>query len=155
MDDLEQLQQRLSQPLPEIPTWYLYDPVGIRLFEQITQLPEYYLARIETALLAKHGGPLVRQLGVRRLAELGSGSSQKIVPLLNALPQGSYTLFDVAGDAVRSLAQQLAAQYPKLSVQALQGNFYTDLHLLGPGGGPRLMLLLGNTFANLASELRP
>ena len=38
----------------QIPCKYFYDAEGSALFEKICALPEYYLARTELALLARH-----------------------------------------------------------------------------------------------------
>ena len=41
----------LSAPIPAIPARWLYDLRGSELFDEITQLPDYYPTRVETALL--------------------------------------------------------------------------------------------------------
>ena len=37
---------------------FFYDALGSRLFDAITELPEYYPTRTEAAIFAAHGGPI-------------------------------------------------------------------------------------------------
>src|SRR4051794_28634153 len=63
---------------------FLYDEQGSKLFERITEQPEYYLTRTEAALLAAHADRIREVVGAATLAELGSGSSTKTDILLRA-----------------------------------------------------------------------
>ena len=66
---------------------YLYDRRGSQLFEAICDLPEYYLTRTETAILARHAAEMAACIGAGALLlEPGSGSSRKTRLLLDALP---------------------------------------------------------------------
>src|SRR6202049_4431203 len=70
----------------ELPSKYLYDTVGSRLFDVITALPEYGLTRAEERILRKHAAEIVARLHTPlTVAELGSGSGQKTRGLLEAL----------------------------------------------------------------------
>src|SRR6266571_2018599 len=66
------------------PKWF-YDARGSVLFEQITQLDEYYPTRAEREVLAAHAPDIARITGAKTLIELGSGSSEKTRLLLDAL----------------------------------------------------------------------
>ncbi len=50
--DREELRAALLRTPREIPSRFFYDERGSRLFERITELPEYYQTRTEHALLA-------------------------------------------------------------------------------------------------------
>src|SRR3954469_15915663 len=63
------------------PTWF-YDERGCDLFEQITELDEYYPTRTERAILAAHADEIVEAAGSDTLVELGSGTSDKTRLLL-------------------------------------------------------------------------
>ena len=39
--------------------WLFYDEAGSRLFEEITELPEYYVTRTERGILARHAPEIV------------------------------------------------------------------------------------------------
>lgn len=135
-----------------LPPKYFYDADGSDLFEQITNLPEYYPTRAETAILEAHGHDLVAAVGPEQLVELGSGSSRKTVLLLEAMhAHGSgdaYVPFDVSADAIRGAATSLAEDHPWLEVRGFVGDFTTDLHRL-PRTGRRLVAFLGSTIGNL------
>ena len=49
----------LSRPFKELPPKYFYDERGSQLFEQITELPEYYPTRAERAILEAHAAEIV------------------------------------------------------------------------------------------------
>ena len=56
------------------PTLLLYDTVGLRLFEEITYLDEYYLTNTEIEVLKKHARTIAERLPDQsQLVELGSG----------------------------------------------------------------------------------
>lgn len=58
------------------PIWF-YDRRGSELFENITDLPEYYPTRTETALLAGHGDDFAAAIGPgRAVVEFGAGSAR-------------------------------------------------------------------------------
>ena len=67
-----------------LPPKYFYDAAGSRLFEEITRLPEYYLTRVEAALLDEWAPALMRSLAPHDVVELGSGFSLKTRRLLAA-----------------------------------------------------------------------
>src|SRR4051812_29799712 len=64
------------------PKWF-YDKLGSELFEQITELPEYYPTRAEREVLDSHAAEVAALSRARTLVELGSGSSTKTRLLLN------------------------------------------------------------------------
>src|SRR5471030_1170432 len=70
----------------ELPSKYFYDEVGSALFEQITELEEYYPTRTELGIMEQHAAEMARLLGPRcLLVEYGSGSSVKTRCLLDWL----------------------------------------------------------------------
>src|SRR5947207_1115099 len=69
----------------ELSPKYFYDVAGAKLFEQITELPEYYLTRTELMILREHAADIARLLPERTaLVEFGSGSSRKARILIDA-----------------------------------------------------------------------
>ena len=68
--------QGLSEPQKAIPARWFYDDAGSQLFEDITQLPEYYPTRAETEILTDRCAEFRELIGTRRaVVEFGSGSS--------------------------------------------------------------------------------
>jgi dimethylhistidine N-methyltransferase len=115
----------LSKRPKTLPCRFFYDARGSELFEQITSLPEYYLTRVETAILEAHAAEMLRGIGAGGvLVEFGSGSSRKTEILLNQTPQPSaYVPIDISRSALESAARRLGALYPRVDVRPLVGNF--------------------------------
>jgi L-histidine N-alpha-methyltransferase len=148
----------LRRPLRELPCKYFYDERGSALFEAITELPEYYQTRTETAILEQHAAEVVEARAPRELAELGSGAGRKIRLFLDAMrARGSLEsvlLLEISEGHLRQSVDELQADYPEASVRGIVGDFLHDLEALGPGGG-RLLLFLAGTIGNLhPDELR-
>lgn len=138
------------------PVWF-YDETGSRLFDEITRLPAYYPTRAEAALLAAHADEVVARSGADVLVELGSGTSDKTVHVLDAMEASErlarYVPFDVDGETVRHAADRLVDRYPGLDVHAVVGDFNRHLAEI-PDGGRRLVAFLGGTIGNLAPPAR-
>jgi L-histidine N-alpha-methyltransferase len=130
------------------PKWF-YDAHGSALFEQITDLPEYYPTRAEREILDARATEIAAASGARTLVELGSGSSEKTRLLLDALTGlRAYVPVDVSESALTGAGQALAAERPRLEVHALIADFTRPLELPDTPG-PRLVAFLGGTIGNL------
>lgn len=143
----------LSQKRKSLPCRFFYDTVGSALFERICQLPEYYPTRTERAILERHAPEMLEAAGENiALIELGSGSSCKTRLLLDAAltRQRSlhYTPIDISRDFLRRSAQELLAEYPRLSITALAAEYHDALAVLPDQDGPRLILFLGSNIGN-------
>ncbi|MFF1680752.1 L-histidine N(alpha)-methyltransferase [Streptomyces sp. NPDC058256] len=155
------LRSDVTRGLGASPKWlpprWLYDPLGSELFEQITQLPEYYPTRTERAILTQCSPAVADITGARTLIELGSGSSDKTRLLLNALqerlPGITYAPVDVSASALAQAVAALSTDYPGLTMAPLVADFTTNL-ALPPLPGPRLLAFLGGTFGNLLPDER-
>ena len=138
------------------PKWF-YDARGSALFEQITELPEYYPTRIERALLERGADAIAITSGADMLVELGSGSSAKTRLLLDAFRRAGslrrYVPQDVSEPALRQAMGALAAAYPGVQVHGVVGDFTAHLHLL-PADGHRMVAFLGGTIGNLLPPQR-
>jgi dimethylhistidine N-methyltransferase/ergothioneine biosynthesis protein EgtC len=140
-----------AQPKTLPPKWF-YDELGSKLFEQITELPEYYPTRAEQEILLKRASEIATITKARSLVELGSGSSRKTRLLLDALTaQGTlqrYSPLDVSASALVEAGEALCRDYPALRVTAAVTDFEHDLPLHDEPG-PRLLAFLGSTIGNL------
>src|SRR5438128_731159 len=147
------LREALSRSPREIPCKYLYDDRGSALFEQITQLPEYYPTRTERALLVAQARAIVEAAGGAQLVEmveLGSGAASKTVALLEAALQlggrPRYVAVDISAHALRRTRDILAAARPEVPVEPVLADYTRALHLPAkPEGSRRLALFLGGT----------
>jgi dimethylhistidine N-methyltransferase len=115
----------LSSTPKRIPPKYFYDEEGSRLFEAITQTPEYYPTRCEIEILetqAKEIGRLVPEEAA--LVEFGSGSSRKVRLLLEGLPRlAAYVPVDISPEMLASEAEGLRRDRPDLMVAPVAGDF--------------------------------
>ncbi|RSU78459.1 L-histidine N(alpha)-methyltransferase [Sphingomonas sp. S-NIH.Pt3_0716] len=131
------------------PIWF-YDRRGSELFEDITDLPEYYPTRTETALLAGHGDDFAAAIGPgRAVMEFGAGSARKTPHLLRAINPAAYVPIDISGDFLRASSAELASAFPGLPVLPLVGDFTGALALPDAIDGlPRLGFFPGSTIGN-------
>ena len=95
----------LTRPFKEIPPKHFYDARGSALFEQICELPEYYPTRTERVILEQEAESIIALSGAGELVELGSGSPQKAMILLDAMAEAGtlrrYIPLDVSEQPVR------------------------------------------------------
>ena len=77
-----EVREGLARELKEVKPKYFYDARGSRLFDRITQLPEYYPTRCERAILNRHAPELVRLAGGRGLVDPAPGTASKTRALL-------------------------------------------------------------------------
>ena len=138
------------------PVWF-YDERGSRLFEVITQLPEYYPTRAERALLEEHAASIAELSKADTLVELGAGACDKTRVLLSALQEtGSlarYVPFDVSDEFLRGAATTLSEEFDTLDVHVVIGDFHHHLAEI-PAEGRRMVAFLGGTIGNLTPDQR-
>lgn len=143
----------LSRPQKELPSKYFYDARGSRLFEEITELPEYYLTRTERALLEAVAPELVGSLRPRSLSELGAGGARKTRLILDAMRGAGcaevYQPIDVSAAFLARTAARLRQEYPGLRVEPVVADFNSYLPRDDALPRPRLHAFLGSTLGNL------
>ncbi|MQY28228.1 L-histidine N(alpha)-methyltransferase [Nocardia aurantia] len=148
----------LTATRKSLPSKWFYDVRGSKLFDAITELPEYYPTRTERALLRDRAGEIALAApGVQELVELGSGSSEKTRLLLRAFgARGAlhtYLPQDVSETALREAADWIHTEFPALSVHGVVSDFTSMLGAL-PRRGRRMVVLLGGTLGNFARPQR-
>ena len=115
----------LSATPRAIPAKFLYDARGSALFDEICELPEYYLTRTETRILQQRAGEIGRRAGPGcALIEFGSGSSVKSRLLIEALPElALYAPIDISREHLDATAARLRRDYPALRVEPVCADF--------------------------------
>ncbi|MGN6497776.1 MAG: L-histidine N(alpha)-methyltransferase, partial [Tsuneonella sp.] len=143
--------QGLSEPQKAIPARWLYDDAGSQLFEDITQLPEYYPTRAEREILESRGSEFRELVGPgRAVVEFGSGSSVKTPLLLRAIEPAAYVPLDIAGDFLRAAAEELSHQFPDLPIYPVEADFMRQVELPAEVAGlPKLGFFPGSTIGNM------
>jgi L-histidine Nalpha-methyltransferase len=159
MDDGSDVIESLTQTPKTLSCRYLYDDRGSELFEQITDLPEYYPTRTEQSILDTYVSEIIELTGACELIELGSGSSRKTHTLLTAYGQLDdplhYYPIDVSAGILRATALQLLDSYPQLNVCGVAGTYERALAQLPPRIiENRMLVFLGSTIGNLDDRSR-
>lgn len=120
---LKQLQKTLSPK-------YFYDELGSMLFDEIAELPEYYLTRIETEILQERSTDFARVLDKGSwLLEYGVGSGKKSRILLDAIEPSAYVPVDISSGPLLELARGIQEQYGNMSVYPICTDFTTAFEL--------------------------
>jgi L-histidine Nalpha-methyltransferase len=148
----------LTKPFKELSPRYFYDERGSQLFEQITELPEYYPTRSERAILQGQATDIVAAAGNPvSLIELGSGSASKTRVLLDAMRDlgclECYAPVDISEEITRDTASAISDEYDSLMVRGHVCDFELDLERV-PVHGPRMIAFLGGTIGNFEPAQR-
>ncbi len=148
----------LTKPFKELSPRYFYDERGSQLFEQITELPEYYPTRSERQILESQAAAICEAANSpATLIELGSGSAAKTRVLLDAMREAgcleTYCPVDISEEITRDTAERIASEYPDVTVRGLVCDFELDLERI-EAGGPRVIALLGGTIGNFEPQQR-
>jgi L-histidine Nalpha-methyltransferase len=147
----------LTRPFKELSPRYFYDEHGSQLFEQITELSEYYPTRCEREILQSDAAAICAAAnGPAALIELGSGSARKTRVLLDAMRSvdclQTYCPVDISEEITRETAEAIASEYG-IAVHGLVCDFELDLERI-PVEGPRVIALLGGTIGNFQPQQR-
>jgi dimethylhistidine N-methyltransferase len=157
VDDGVDIIQGLQETPKTLPCRYFYDDRGSQLFEQITDLPEYYPTRTEQSILATHALEIAQLTGSCELVELGSGSSRKTRILLEAYntvhQELQYCPIDVSAGILKTTALELLCSYPRLKLCGLAGTYEQALAQLPARElENRMLIFLGSTIGNLNTQ---
>jgi dimethylhistidine N-methyltransferase len=145
----------LGKPEKAIPPKHFYDTRGSELFEEITELPEYYPTRTEVALLTRSAVEIAAAIpDGAALVEFGSGASTKTRIVLDAAPQVAvYAPIDIAASALEGAARAIRADYPGLTVAPLRDDFTNALRLPEETEGrPIVGFFPGSTIGNFTPD---
>ncbi len=109
---------------------FLYDALGSRLFEAITELPEYYPTRTEAAIFAEHAHSMAQAIGSGgTLIDLGAGNCAKALSLMPALQPARYVAVDISVDFLREALRNVQRSHPALDVMGVGLDFSQALRL--------------------------
>lgn len=141
--------------------WLFYDAEGSRLFEEITELDEYYVTRTERSILTEHADDMLERAGAHSghgtsrelmLIELGAGTATKTGLLLSAAVRRqeavSYHAIDVSETALEEAKQRIQDQIPGVTVQTRVGDYTDGLGQIESNGARKLVLYIGSSMGN-------
>lgn len=145
----EEILSGLLNPPKSLSPKFFYDQKGSELFTEITLQPEYYLTRVETALLRAHVDEISALIGDDFiLIEYGSGSSEKIRILLESLRPAIYAPLDISRDYLAQAARALGREYPWLEVHATCVDFTGEFDLPFASRKRRVSFFPGSSIGN-------
>lgn len=145
----------LSQAQKVIPCKWFYDETGSKLFEAITQTPEYYPTRVETRLLKNVVDEVAKMIpNLNTVIEPGSGASVKTRLLLSAQPHlKTYVPMDISAEFLNEIAQQLKQDFKHLNINPLVGDFTQSLgRSMRPANATAMVFFPGSTIGNFSPE---
>ena len=133
---------------------YLYDPLGSRLFDAITELREYYPTRTEAAILARHAADIAAALGTgQTLVDLGAGNCAKAGRLFATLTPRRYVAVDISVDFLRQALACLQREHPQMDMVGVGQDFSSTLALPPEAGeGRRTVFYPGSSIGNFTPE---
>jgi dimethylhistidine N-methyltransferase len=142
----------LSKLRKSLPSRWLYDERGSELFEQITQLQEYYPTRVETGILRSNASEIADFVGKgATLIEYGAGAGIKTEILIAALQAPRlYVPVDISGDFLDQAVIALRHRFPEIGIWPIVADFTGDFDI--PAGIPlrgRSAFFPGSTIGNL------
>ena len=149
------VRQGLLKSPKQLSPKYFYDERGSELFEEITQLPEYYLTRAERTLLEQRIAEIIAAVRPCSLVELGAGSATKTRIILDEMRSNGcaecYVPVDVSKEFLEAAAVQLRADYVDVQVMPVVSDI-TEPFALPPVASPTLVAFLGSTIGNFPRD---
>jgi L-histidine N-alpha-methyltransferase len=140
-----------------LPAKLFYDDAGSALFEQITELPEYYLTRTERAIFENFAPQILEAAGSSlTLVELGAGTASKtsilIEELLRRQPRALFYPIDVSPGALQEASTRLGSQFPQLRVNSVIADYTAGVEALNRISGRKLVLYIGSSIGNFEPD---
>ena len=153
-DDLAEILEGLGRPQKALSPKFFYDEAGSLLFEQITELPEYYPTQTELSIMQAKVHEMVELIGAEAsLIEFGSGSSLKIRLLLeHMIRPAAYVPVDISKEHLLASAEKLAADFPGIEILPVAADFTQPFALPDPVIAPvrNIVYFPGSTIGNFS-----
>ena len=140
---------------PRVAPKFLYDLLGSRLFDAITELPEYYPTRTERSIFETQRESIAAVAGRgMTLVDLGAGNCEKAAGWFDALAPRQYVAVDISVEYLRQALGSLQQRHADLPMLGLGLDFSSQLRLpIEVGDGPRLLFYPGSSIGNFTPEL--
>lgn len=146
----------LSQPRKMISPKYFYDERGSKLFEQICELPEYYLTRTEIDIMRSSMGQIAEAVGPGvSVIEYGIGSGLKTRILLENLEDPvAFIPIDISAEHLAASAEALARRFPEIEILPVAADFTQPVPIPSPSrpSAKNLVYFPGSTIGNFEPE---
>ncbi len=140
---------------------YFYDKTGDQLFQQIMNMPEYYLTNCELDIFKNKTKELADSIlsddTPFDLIELGAGDAMKSSYLLKYLVDNkvefTYMPIDISGNILSVLSERLINEIPALDIVSLEGDYFDMLEKATSISKRRkAVLFLGGNIGNMTAD---
>lgn len=153
----EDVEAGLTSSPKSLPSKLFYDAQGSALFEEITQLPEYYPTRTELEILQERATEMAVAAGSSiTVVELGAGTATKTCTLLQALSRRQmrvwYVPVDISPAALAEARDRVEAESPSTYVHPVVADLADGFRFLNDIRGRKLVLYLGSSIGNFDPE---
>ncbi|WP_417428052.1 L-histidine N(alpha)-methyltransferase [Halpernia sp.] len=159
---LKDVNEGFSQNPKHISSKYFYDKIGDKLFQQIMDLPEYYLTNCEMEIFREQSDAIISSFEINKnqefeLIELGAGDGKKTQYLLEALLKidfkFKYIPVDISQNSLNIISDRLLKLFPNLCIEAKQGEYFNVLEELFNSKKPKIILFIGSNLGNLNDQV--
>lgn len=142
----------LSKKPRTLPCKFFYDEVGAELFQEICELPEYYITRTELKILRLHGAEMASAIGPNiELIGLGTGAGTKTRILLEELQEPRvYVPIDISGEQLEKSTAHFRQRFPTLQILPVCADYLEsfELPLPRPLSSRSIVYFPGSTIGN-------
>lgn len=144
----------LSAAKKHLSSKYFYDDEGSRLFQQIMELPEYYLTKAEMNIMQTRSLDIYNKLGSKELdiIELGAGDGLKTIEFIRHLLESNakliYHPIDISNEAINQLKIKVNKELPDLNIKPLVGDYFLEMHDIPPSSAKKVVLFMGANIGN-------
>ena len=158
---LKDVQAGLSANPKFISSNYFYDKAGDEIFQQIMEMPEYYLTNAELEIFKDQSEALIKAFGIDpdiefELIELGAGDGKKTQHLLKMLLEKNYRFkfipVDISHNSLAVITERMEKLFPNLEISPQQGDYFQVLDQLFSSDKPKIILFIGSNLGNMVDE---
>lgn len=156
-DFLDQAIAGLSSSPRTLPSKFFYDEQGSNLFQEICELPEYYVTRTETEILRQYGTEIAESIGENaELVGFGTGAGVKTRMLLGHLQNPiAYVPVDISKQRLTESAEALSREMPDLEILPVCADYLQPFEMPTPSRVPAHIAVYfpGSTIGNMQPEV--
>lgn len=155
------VKEGLTQKEKSLPSWLFYDSEGDRLFQEIMNMPEYYLTNCEYDIFQKHKDDILSIISADaagfNLIEFGAGDGLKTEILLKHFVKQNATFnykpVDISENVLNLLQDRMQKSIPDLDIEPINKEYFSALDALNEARkNPMVVLFMGGNIGNFEIE---
>jgi dimethylhistidine N-methyltransferase len=154
----EEVKIGLSKNPKTLSSKYFYDDAGSRIFQEIMDMPEYYLPAAESEIIQTQSEAIANRINLSKLdiIELGAGDGRKMVHFVEVLSQHiselCYFPLDISSGILKSNEELISKKLPMVHFESMAGDYFHTLPRLSARKNPRLIVFAGSNIGNFRGE---